>query len=171
MENLHVISVSDTVTCCQIPKSFTLTNSCWCLSNNGFFCWTNIWLSQCNCNLSNYKLIPKNFRGAAVLYQQSYETHTLGADQIVELILLINPPKQWTENEDNSKCRNTNRNENMTTAVEIHLKQLQIKPPPAPPSPQKKKERKKERNSVLALQLDSNSWLLISEPDTIPVHY
>ena len=59
----------------------------------------------------------------------------------------------------------------MTTAVEIHLKQLQIKPPPPPPSPQKKKERKKERNSVLALQLDSNSWPLISEPDTIPVHY
>lgn len=26
-----------------------------------------------------------------MLYQQSYETHTLGADQIVELILLINP--------------------------------------------------------------------------------
>lgn len=88
MENLHVISTSDTVTCRQILKSFTLTNSCWCLSNNGvflllFFTLTAFPLTKSsvskeppgeipsinyseriydhrssNCNFSNGKLIP-----------------------------------------------------------------------------------------------------------------
>lgn len=147
MENLHVISVSDTVTCRQIPKSFTLTNSCWCLSNNGFFCWTNIWLSQCNCNLSNYKLIPKNFRGAAVLYQQSYETHTLGADQIVELILLINP-----RNREMKQRMKIIQNAEIRIEMKIWppqwkfiLSNCKSSPlPHPPPHRKKKKERKKE---------------------------
>ena len=83
-----------------------------------------------------------------------------------------------TENKNNSKCGITNGNENMTIAVEIHVSNCKLsnpRPPNPPPPPKKtkknKKKTKKDRNSGQALQLDSNSWPLFSEPDTISVYY
>ena len=80
-----------------------------------------------------------------------------------------------TENKNNLKCGNTNGNENMTIAVEIHVSNCKLSkprlPPPSPPKKKQIKKTKKGRNSGQALQLDSNSWPLFSEPDTISVYY
>ena len=123
MENLHVISASDAVTCRQIPKSFTLTNSCLCLSNNGFFycCFTvtafpltkssvsqeppgeipsinyfeRIYDQRSgNCNFSNCKLIPGlEFMALPTV---SYENSYIKSS-LIYWAYLINQPAKWVK--------------------------------------------------------------------------
>lgn len=127
MENLHVISTSNTVTCRQIPKSFTLTNSCWCLSNNGFFycCFTvtafpltkssvtkeppgeipSINYSERiydhrsgNCNFSNCKLIPAlEFMASPLALPTVSYENPYIKSSLIYWAYLVNEPAKWVK--------------------------------------------------------------------------